>query len=147
LLVFAHPRCPCTRATIGELERIASRCGDRASITVLCFDPGLGESWTHGEVWSAAAAIPGVRVAPDLHGHAAQRFGVHTSGHALLYAHDGRLVFEGGITALRGHAGDNLGEDSIVSWIETGEVHCASTPAHGCRFDACDAPRAEVRPE
>src|SRR5687767_14372837 len=27
LLVFAHPQCPCTRATIGELDRIAARCG------------------------------------------------------------------------------------------------------------------------
>src|SRR5882672_4378468 len=32
LLLFAHPQCPCTKATVGELDRIAARCRDRVHV-------------------------------------------------------------------------------------------------------------------
>jgi hypothetical protein len=143
LLVFAHPQCPCTRATIGELDRIAARCVGRMHIAVLFLSlPELGDAWNHSATWEAASAIPGVEVRADRDGALARRFGVVTSGQALLYDAAGKLVFQGGVTAARGHAGDNLGEDSVVA-LATGQPpeRCASS-VFGCRLYPSD-PRAK----
>src|SRR5687767_12178133 len=39
LVLFAHPRCPCTLATLGELARVVARSGDRIRADVLVFKP------------------------------------------------------------------------------------------------------------
>src|SRR5206468_3960171 len=118
LLVFAHPQCPCTRATISELERLAAHCVDRLQIVVAFLSlPELGEEWTHSALWDSAAAIPGVELRADRDGAIARQFGIDASGQTLLYDAAGRLVFEGGITGSRGHAGDNEGEDAVVEFV------------------------------
>ncbi len=43
--------------------------------------------------------------------------GSSTSGQVLLYDPSGRLAFSGGITAARGHVGDNAGSDAIVGLV------------------------------
>jgi hypothetical protein len=135
LLVFAHPQCPCTRATIGELDRVAARCVGRLQIVVAFLAlPELGDPWTHGNLWNSAAAIPGVEVLADREGAIARRFHAETSGQTLLFDAAGRLVFEGGITGSRGHAGDNAGEDAVVAFIHGATPACAATPVFGCRL-------------
>ena len=32
VVMFAHPRCPCTRASLGELSKICATAGDRANV-------------------------------------------------------------------------------------------------------------------
>ncbi|HTN03085.1 MAG TPA: hypothetical protein VL132_14455, partial [Planctomycetaceae bacterium] len=32
VVVFLHPRCPCSRATLEELSRLMTRIADRASV-------------------------------------------------------------------------------------------------------------------
>lgn len=133
LILFAHPHCPCTRATIGELDHIVARCRERLH-TVVYFlaDPRRGDAWTRTDLWTSVARIPGVEIRTDPGAAIAASFGVWTSGHALLYAADGRLLFDGGITDARGHAGDNVGEESIGSWVLDGASKCVSTPVYGC---------------
>ena len=115
LLVFAHPKCPCTRAVVDELAWIMTRCGERLDCRVLFVQPeGKSLAWVRSDIWRAAASIPRVAVQADLEGRAAERFGAHTSGHVLLYDSGGRLQFEGGITPSRGHRGANRGRDRIV---------------------------------
>lgn len=133
LLLFAHPQCPCTRATVGELDRIAARCRDRARMIVFFLsEPELGDPWTQTDLWTRASRIPGVEVRADIHGAIARRFGVRTSGHVLLYTRHGGLVFEGGITDSRGHAGDNPGEEFVVNGILDGATELVSMPVYGC---------------
>ena len=118
LLVFVHPRCPCTTATVGELARLLAHCGDKVRTVVLCYsDPALGPDWAHTGTWSQAAAIPGVAVREDPLGAAARAFGAATSGQVCLYSRDGELRFEGGITPSRGHAGDNRGADALAALL------------------------------
>src|ERR1051325_37388 len=40
LLMFAHPRCPCTRASMEELNHILACCRGRVATHVLFFKPG-----------------------------------------------------------------------------------------------------------
>jgi len=135
LVLFAHPRCPCTRATIGELDRLAARCGDRLALHVLFFtDPRLGPDWARTDLWDHAARIPGVRVHDDPAGDVALRFGALTSGTVVLYAPDGRLQFHGGITTARGHAGDSPGAAAIAECARTGATAVAATAVYGCEL-------------
>ena len=133
LVVFIHPQCPCSRATIGELDRILVSVHDRVHTTVFFYVPADSfEDWAHTDLWKSAAAIPTVRVLPDRDAAAARRFGARTSGQTLLYDSKRRLIFSGGITAARGHSGDNDGMDAIVSFLLGGRPRRRTTPVFGC---------------
>ena len=131
MVLFVHPHCPCTRATIGELERIVARCPGRAEIHVLFIEPGdVLEGWSDSDLQVRVRAIPGVNVLIDRHGREANLFGAATSGQLLLYDERKQLRFSGGITALRGHFGDNIGTDNVVSLLTgdtrpSGRICCA----------------------
>jgi hypothetical protein len=132
LVIFAHPKCPCTRATIGELEKIATTCGKAITPWVVFLKPkGTDDGWEHTDLWSRAAAIPGVHVINDPDGEEARRFHAQTSGQTLLYSDRGTLLFSGGITFARGHAGDNAGRAAIESYA-LGRSGVAQTPVFGC---------------
>lgn len=133
LVMLAHPHCPCTRASIGELARIMARIQGKATAIVLFSKPeATGSDWNDTALRRSAAAIPGVTVLPDPDGIEARRFGAETSGHTLLFAADGRLLFSGGITHSRGHEGDNPGEDAIVPLVHNRVSDRAETLVFGC---------------
>jgi hypothetical protein len=135
LLVFAHPHCPCTRATLGELAAIMIACKDQVQAHLLFVVPGdMDPGWAQGDLWPSAAEIPGVRLAADMQGVEAARFGAETSGQTLLFNDCGSCLFVGGITMARGHAGDNLGRQAIVSWVTSGRCDTTRTPTFGCRL-------------
>jgi hypothetical protein len=141
LVMFAHPRCPCTRASLGELNRLLVKCEGKLDTTVLFFEPSnYPPQWTRSSLWKSAEAIPGVVAQGDPDGIEARRFGAGTSGFVVLYDAKGRLVFHGGITASRGHAGDNAGAEAIVSLVN-GEIAASrQTPVFGCSLlDKCTA--------
>ena len=133
LLLFAHPKCPCTRATMGELEVLMNEYGHSLSATVIFIKPsGSVDEWAKTELWHRAAAIPGVTVREDAGNAIASRFGALTSGDAMLYSPSGELLFRGGITAGRGHAGENEGRSAIASFLDGRAPRTASTKVYGC---------------
>lgn len=133
LILFAHPRCPCTRASMHELAELLTGLDHRVSIQVVFTLPkGVPPHWEQGELWREATAIPGTRVTTDQDGQEAQRFGVKGSGHVLLYQPSGELVFSGGITPSRGHEGDNPGRSAVVSLVTRGRSPVDHTPVYGC---------------
>lgn len=133
LIMLAHPRCPCTRASIGELAVIMARLQTRVSAYVLFLRPtGYPEEWEKTDLWRSAAAIPGVTVLGDDGGVEGARFGAAVSGQTLLYDPKGRLLFSGGITASRGHSGENAGRSAIVTLVTTGHAGRTETPVFGC---------------
>jgi len=141
VMMFAHPRCPCTRASIAELEQFVAQANHRAEVSVVFYQPP-----TNSEVWSKSPliheviSIPGVRVIYDCNGKLAKSFGAETSGHTVVYGVDGRLLFSGGITASRGHQGDNAGLDAILRIIGNNSIESNRriAPVFGCQlFDQC----------
>jgi hypothetical protein len=143
LVMLAHPHCPCTRASIGELASIMAHSEGRLSAYVLFIKPaGFSEHWEETDLWQNAARIPGVKVILDADGEEARLFHAKTSGQTVLYDRDGRLLFRGGITASRGHFGDNAGEASIVSIVNAEVPDRTETSVFGCPlFD----PQSECR--
>ena len=133
LLVFIHPECPCSRATLRELGRLLDAVRDRVAAHVVFVRPaGVPAGWERGGNWDLAAALPGVSVHVDQDGTTMVAFGVLTSGHTLLYDRDGRLRFSGGITAARGHEGDSTGHSLVADMILRGRAGKAMTAVFGC---------------
>ncbi len=119
LLVFVHPQCPCTRATISELSKLMTRHRADLATYVIVFAPATKPSdWNRSDIVDATRAIPGVTVVEDFQGAEANRFRVSTSGQTLLYDTAGHLTFSGGITGARGQEGDNPGLHSLISVID-----------------------------
>lgn len=133
LVMFAHPHCPCTRASIGELALLMTQCEGRVTAYVLFFKPrDFPDDWEKTDLWHSAAAIPSVTPIQDDDGMEARRFHAATSGHTVLYDAQGLLLFSGGITASRGHSGDNDGRSSIVTLLTEGVMEKTKTPTFGC---------------
>lgn len=106
---------------------------EKVNAYVLFIKPkGAGADWDDTDLRRSAAAIPGVTVLTDANGAEADRFGAQTSGHTLLFDRTGALLFSGGITASRGHAGGNAGESAILAAINGGRADHARTPVFGC---------------
>ncbi len=133
LVLFAHPQCPCTRATIGELALLMAHCQGRVKTYVLFLKPkDFPVDWEKTDLWDKAAAIPGVTAVTDQNGDEAARFNAYTSGQTMLYSSSGSLLFSGGITVSRGHSGDNPGRSAIISLVNSGHADHTTTPSFGC---------------
>jgi hypothetical protein len=88
--------------------------------------------WRTSPLWQKVAALDGITVIEDRDGLEAARFGARTSGQALLYDGSGRLVFSGGMTASRGHEGDNAGRTAIERLVRHERADRSSTLVFGC---------------
>ena len=133
LLVFAHPNCPCTRATLAELDRLLAHVDGGADVHVVLWQPDAPDAASaETSLADLAAAIPHVQVQWDVRGREAARFGVATSGEVLLYDGNDRLRFAGGITGARGHEGDNAGSDALLLQLTAASEAAASSPVFGC---------------
>jgi hypothetical protein len=133
LLMFAHPQCVCTRASLTELERLQGRLEGRLAVYVVFLRPAdAGPDWDQSDLWKRAAAMPGVTVVRDLDGLEAVRFGAATSGHTLVYDAQGRLLFSGGLTAARGREGAAPGAQRIAALLATGRADRNDSPVFGC---------------
>ena len=144
-LMFIHPHCPCTRASLREMERIMTRCHDKLDFRVVLVIPaGLPDGWEKTDLWDQAAACPGVELIRDPGGVEAAIFGARTSGQALLYSPSGELLFSGGITGGRGHDGDNIGRHAVISFVEKGRANREAAPVFGCALMNPDTMDCEV---
>lgn len=145
LVMLAHPRCPCTRASLAELARLMAQADGRLSADVFFVQPaGTADDFVDTDLWRAAAAIPGVRVWRDRDGRTAAGFGADTSGQVVLYSAAGRRLFQGGITAARGHEGDNLGHAAVLAALDGDRP--ADTPVFGCGLGGAPQHEAEDAP-
>ena len=133
LVMLAHPHCPCTRASIGELAVLMAHVSEPLTAYVLFLTPpGFPAGWEKTDLWDSAVAIPGVHVLSDKGGIEARRFRAATSGHTILYDAAGRLLFTGGITGSRGHFGDNAGRSAILSFLHHRAAERTQTFIFGC---------------
>lgn len=146
LVMFIHPLCSCTRASLEELDSILQQSGDRLTAWVLILHPeGTPKEWENSSTWNAVRDLRGVHVIDDRDGAEAARFGAATSGQVVLYDSAGRLQFAGGITGARGHVGANTGEARVISLVKTGEADSHEHEVFGCGLHDPN-PRTDVSP-
>ena len=137
LVLLAHPQCSCTHATLGELAEALARATSKPRTYVVFLKPSsMPDGWEKTELWNKAAALQEATIIADEDGREAERFGAVTSGQTFLYDAGGALLFSGGITGSRGHAGDNAGRASIVALLNRAAAVSASTNVFGCSLFA-----------
>jgi hypothetical protein len=133
LVMFIHPHCPCSRASIGELARLMTHSSQQFNAYVLFLAPkDYPTTWVKSELWKSAAAIPGVQTFLDPDGSEARRFHATTSGGVAIYNSTGTLVFSGGITPSRGHFGDSVGLDSALASLSESATKPCRSAVFGC---------------
>lgn len=141
IVLFVHPHCPCTRSCLEELSRILAYCRNKVTVYTLFWKPArLTRQWAETDLWRQADALARstsgqVSLILDEDGAEARRHGVSTSGHVVVYGNNGRLLFTGGITAARGHAGDNSGKTAVLSLLLSPSLRDApvrEAPVFGC---------------
>jgi hypothetical protein len=138
LAMFIHPHCPCSRASIGELALLMAHGQGLVNAHVFFLKPAdMPEDWVQTDTWREAAAIPGVSVHEDDAGAEARLFHVETSGDLVLYDAKGQLAFHGGITAARGHSGDNAGRSAVQALLLKQPPGTNRTPVFGCSLFEC----------
>ena len=133
LVLFAHPHCVCTRASLDELQVVMSHHSRPMHAEVVFVQlPGFTDEEMSDESWEKAGCIPGVERRIDKEGVEARRFGALVSGYTVLYDASGKLLFEGGVTGSRGQVGANAGRNSVVGFLRDGQVDTSRTPVFGC---------------
>lgn len=133
LVMFAHPRCPCTRASLEELAQVSADCSGRFDAQIWFIKPpGTDNDWTNSPLWRQAAAIPGVSVHCDDNGIETHRFHAETSGQTVLYDTEGHLLFHGGITLSRGHTGENPAQVAVETLLEKKISSQVQSTVYGC---------------
>lgn len=136
LLLFAHPKCTCTQATLVELRKLKSTLGDKISVKIFISYDQRDFSPEHAKVEAQARGIASVEVTNDIDRVVAKEFGALTSGQTMLYAPEGNLLFQGGITESRGHEGDNPGSREITRIVSSPYIinSHGRTPTFGCHL-------------
>jgi hypothetical protein len=133
LVLFVHPNCPCTRASIAELELIMAQLQGRLRAFAVFDKPASSEAEVKASsLWPMTSLIPGVSSVYDSDGVETKRFGGKVSGQTMLYGPDGKLVFCGGLTSSRGHQGYNEGAAAVVRLVRAGASETAQAPVFGC---------------
>lgn len=135
LMMFVHPLCACTRASLTELREALDVMDRSAAVWIVLLSPhGIVKNWNES-IANIKARIPEATIVTDVDGSAADTFGASTSGHVVLYDRDGGLIFSGGITGGRGHVGDNDGRRGLLAASHGGSDHAHEHPIFGCGLD------------
>lgn len=147
LVIFAHPQCPCSEATLGELDRLITRTTGQVDNFVVFVQPqNFRENWTKQKLWQKAAALSHTTSLVDPEGLEAKAFGAQTSGQAYLFDADGKLLFAGGITPSRGHMGDNNGRTAVLDFVAGRPNQISTTPVFGCALFSAQRELAGEKP-
>ena len=138
LIMALHPHCSCSRASLSELHKLQSNVGDAVRVYVLVYVPdGQDKGWAEG-ISLAQLSRMNTEVIYDPGGKICLETGLNTSGETLLYNAQGSLLFSGGVTASRGHAGSNYGIEFLHDAISRKQVERTETPVFGCAIRSID---------
>ena len=130
LVMFVHPHCPCSKASISELSLLMTYCQEQINAHVFFLKPA--------------------KMVRDEAGHEAQLFHAETSGDTVLYDAKGNLLFHGGITISRGHSGDNPGRSALQTLVldqsaQQTQTPVLQTPVFGCSLFEAECQKGSVK--
>lgn len=148
VLVFLHPECPCSRATLEELDKVLAHAAVKPEVYAVFVVPkGWSMPRAKTALWLRASRMTGVTPVLDREGQEAKRFGAETSGQVYAYSPTGALAFSGGITVARGHDGDNEGRALLERFLAEGHEprELAKYEVFGCALFSAPgaAPKSE----
>lgn len=146
LIFFAHPKCPCTRASLNELNRLMTDLRGKLQIYFVFMKPsGADENWAKTDLVKTAGLIPNSQIIIDENETETGIFNARTSGLILLYDAPGNLRYEGGITSSRGHEGESAGRRAIYRIVTQNSNSTAEAPVFGCPLSSKDSQTEETK--
>lgn len=116
LIMFLHPGCSCSKASLAELSRLMSEEKELKAQIVVMKSPKLEKLFHENDLIKQAKNIPRTQIFYDQDGVEARHFKAETSGLTHLYS-DSTLLFAGGLTMARGHEGESVGKRAIISFL------------------------------
>lgn len=144
LVMFVHPRCPCTLASVEGLARLQRKLQGRFALRVIFSVPqGMDTNWHRSTLWDNVGRLPDCERVLDPGSQLTRQAGAKTSGTVALYEPGGHLVFWGGVTSSRGHAGDSLGTDAIVNYFNN-DPFPDHAQVYGCSITGPDDPSCNI---
>jgi len=133
LLLFYHPHCQCTVATVTELINLLAVQPHPLPITAYAFLPSnQSATWIETETTDRLRRLPGAEIHLDRDGQQARSSGVSTSGHLLLITPQGQVVFSGGLTRARGLIGPATPQAHLAALIGQDTAEPSHWPTFGC---------------
>jgi hypothetical protein len=145
LVMFLHPHCPCSAASLDELAALIAQRREAVHPILAFLRPtGFDADWEQTELWRTAQSIPDATVFSDIAGVEHARFQANVSGETFLYSSNGQLLFHGGLTPSRGHRGENTGSAAIESLMAGTRISAQESPTFGCALSARCCTRKSV---
>lgn len=140
IVLFAHPRCPCTRATMSELEGLQRAFPEQFATRIVFYEPHNADaSWRTTSLWTRAERLPDAEAFADPGGRLTANAGALVSGSVALLGPEGTLQFWGGITPGRGHEGESIGLISIRDVLQGRQPARRTAHVYGCELVCVDA--------
>lgn len=133
VVMFIHPMCPCSAASVTEFNYLVREGGDDTIGQVVVMMPLNYESeWSRQPILSTIRRLRHVTTINDIDGSEAANFGAETSGHVFVYDERGVLQFSGGITGMRGHEGNNANFQAAKAALNSRHPSFHQAPVFGC---------------
>jgi hypothetical protein len=139
VLLFLHPKCPCSRASLHKFEQLLSHHTKVRAYAIFIKPLGADASWNKTELTEQANAIANLVTIEDNNQAEMLVFKAATSGLVLNYDQRGDLNFVGGITPGRGHEGDCQGSellDKILAYETSPKPALTRSDVYGCPLEA-----------
>lgn len=127
VLVFVHPKCPCTRSTLEQILPTLDKYPVTAEFVFLQPPDAI-----HLQMLDAKLKNGQVRIVHDKDGDIARQYAAKTSGQCIVYDAEGHLRFSGGITAGRGHVGPCEGLQAFEAALRRPVSSSVDFPVFGC---------------
>lgn len=133
LVMFLHPKCPCSQASLEEISRVLATHPDAYTLNFVFFKPSNeDDNWAETSLWKTVSKLPHAQAIIDQDAHEAKLFGALTSGDTFVYSPTGKLEFRGGVTPARGSIGDNAGIETLTLLAQGRTAVSKNSPVFGC---------------
>ena len=132
MVVFLHPHCPCSRATLDAIKEILKNRSASIQINaVFVVPPEVQSGWEESPLLEECRSIPGIVTSLDFGGKESNLFGAKTSGDVFIFNSQGKVIFSGGITNGRGQVWTDRERETFESAL-TSPNHIEHAPTYGC---------------
>lgn len=131
LVMFLHPGCACSKASVAELSRLLAQAPELTTQIVFMRTSKIEKLFKANSLLAQVQNLPRTKIIFDEKGIESKIFGAETSGLTHLYNAKSELIFSGGLTMARGHEGDSVGKQSILAYLN-GKESVKSSLVFGC---------------
>ena len=133
IVMALHPKCPCTRRSLDELQSLLGIAPEKTHCTFLVGLPSSkSKTWMDTDTVATASGLPNVDIITDQDSARAKSLGLSRSGESLVINDAGQVVFQSGITAGRSCKMRNPSSDAVSEFLLHGTCPAITTPMFGC---------------